>query len=91
MITRQGDQYRIEGAVTMANLNAVMAEGLQQFQGDTVTVDLSAVGEVDSSAVSLLLQWRRDAQQRHQQLQFTNLPANLVSLAKLYGVLELLQ
>lgn len=75
----------------MANLNAVMAEGLQQFQGDTVTVDLSAVGEVDSSAVSLLLQWRRDALQRHQQLRFTNLPVNLVSLAKLYGVLELLQ
>jgi phospholipid transport system transporter-binding protein len=91
MITRQDDLYRLEGPITMANVRAVMEEGVQQFQEDTVKVDLSAVGDVDSSAVSLLLQWLRDANARGRKLQFVNLPANLSSLAKLYGVEELLQ
>jgi phospholipid transport system transporter-binding protein len=91
MITRQGDLYRLDGPITMANVKAVMEEGVQQFQEDTVKVDLSAVGDVDSSAVSLLLQWLRDAHARGGKLQFVNLPANLSSLAKLYGVEELLQ
>ena len=41
-----------------------------------------------SAAVSLLLEWRRAAEQRNQRIKFLNLPDNLKSLAELYGVTE---
>lgn len=91
MITREDDLYRVDGPITMANVKAVMDEGLRQFRGEAVKVDLSGVEEVDSSAVSLLLQWLRDGRRQGRKLQFLGLPANLSSLAKLYGVEELLQ
>jgi phospholipid transport system transporter-binding protein len=55
-----------------------------------VTVDLSAVTEVDSSALSLLLEWRREAGRNGRAIRYLNLPVNLKSLADLYGVTELL-
>ena len=46
---------------------------------------------VDSSAVATLLAWRRAATARGAALDFGTLPANLQSLADLYGVSALLQ
>jgi phospholipid transport system transporter-binding protein len=40
--------------------------------------------------VSLLLEWRREAGRQGRTIQFVNLPGNLTSLAKLYGVTEML-
>jgi phospholipid transport system transporter-binding protein len=49
------------------------------------------VDAVDSSAVALLLEWRRQAVRLGKKLEFVNLPANLLALATLYGVEELIQ
>ena len=54
-------------------------------------LDFSAVTGVDSSAVALLLEWRRQAGDRGKRLEYVNLPANLLALAQLYGVAELIQ
>jgi phospholipid transport system transporter-binding protein len=74
----------------MANVTGVLAEGAGLFQGSDVLVDLSGVTEVDSSAVSLLLEWRRQAFAAKRRIVYVNLPSNLKSLADLYGVSELL-
>ena len=58
---------------------------------DRLTIDFAAIAGVDSSAVALLLDWRRMAAQRGKTLVFVNLPANLLALAELYGVAELIQ
>jgi phospholipid transport system transporter-binding protein len=73
----------------MANVQAVLAEGERVFDGPQVDVDLARVTEVDSSAVSLLLEWSRQAARKGQRLIFLNPPANLRSLAALYGVSNL--
>lgn len=91
MIVQDGENYRIQGPVTIENAQAVLAEGLAQFGGSDATVDLSQLEEVDSSAVSLVLEWLRAAQHSGRKLNFINLPANLTSLATLYGVLEIIQ
>jgi phospholipid transport system transporter-binding protein len=69
----------------------VLEEGNRLFAADRVTLDLAAVTEVDSAAVSLLLEWRRAAGRSNQRIEFINLPDNLKSLAKLYGVTELIE
>lgn len=74
----------------MANVTGMLAESAGLFKVADVIVDLSGVTEVDSSAVSLLLEWRRAAQSAARRVEFVNIPSNLKSLADLYGVADLL-
>lgn len=89
MIECDGNQVRISGAVTMANAVALREAVKQHMSGDTV-VDLAAVTEVDSAALSLLFEWRREARRHNAQVLFRGLPASLKSLATLYGVVDLI-
>ena len=57
---------------------------------DKLTIDFGGVDAIDSSAVALLLEWRRQARRFGKKLEFVNLPGNLIALATLYGVSELL-
>ena len=86
MITRDGNQLRLQGTITVSSVVALCESGKQQFGGGDLIIDLSAVTEVDSSALSLLFEWRREARRRNTRLLFQNLPASLNSLATLYGV-----
>jgi len=89
MIERDGNRMRVRGALTLATVTALCEAGKQQFgDGDSV-VDLAAVTEVDSAALSLLFEWRRAARQKNLRISFDNLPESLKSLAALYGVTEL--
>jgi phospholipid transport system transporter-binding protein len=90
MIACNGGRCTVQGPITMDNVVALLAQGREQFTAQQLTVDLSAVTEVDSSALSLLLEWRREAARNGRAIRFANLPGNLRSLAKLYSVTELL-
>ena len=90
MISCAGDSCGLEGPVTAANVGSLLEEGQRQIAAAAVTNDLSGVTEVDSTAVSLLLEWRRQALREKRSIRYVNLPANLKSLAELYGVTELL-
>jgi phospholipid transport system transporter-binding protein len=90
MIVCEGGRCTLSGPVTIRNAAALLEEGSRLLTGNGVTLDLSGVTEVDSAAVSLLLEWRRAALRRNGQITFVNLPGNLQSLAQLYGVTELL-
>lgn len=89
-IERNGRRLAVSGAMTMQNVNALLAEGRPLFSDGPLEMDLAAVSEVDSAAVSLLFEWLRQAREHNVSLLFVNLPANLSSLATLYGVLDLI-
>lgn len=88
MIERAGNELRLSGAVTLANAVALCEEGKRQLNGDLV-IDLAAVTEVDSAALSVLFEWRRAAREKNLKLTFSNLPDSMKSLAALYGVADL--
>lgn len=90
MIECRDGRCTLRGPITVANVVALLADGDRILTAPEVTVDLAGVTEVDSAAVSLLLEWRRQATRRGGTIQFVNLPDNLTSLARLYGVTELL-
>lgn len=75
-------------AISNENAAALLAAGIEAIRAGDADFDLSAVRQVDSSAVALLLAWQREAQARGARLALFNVPAGLVSLAKLYGVDE---
>jgi phospholipid transport system transporter-binding protein len=89
MISCADGRCTVSGPITMHNATAVLEEGKRLFS-TAVVVDLSGISELDSSAVSLLLEWRRAAKADKRSIRFVNIPANLQSLADLYGVSELL-
>jgi phospholipid transport system transporter-binding protein len=90
MIACADGRCRVEGPLTIENITRVLEESERLFTTHEIIVDLAAVTDVDSSAVSLLLQWQRAARTGGRTIQYVNLPPNLKSLAALYGVADLI-
>ena len=80
----------VSGALTLANVTVALREGSSAIAEGASTVDLGEVGELDSSALALLLAWLREAKRQNRKLAFANLPQGLTIIARLYGVAELL-
>jgi phospholipid transport system transporter-binding protein len=90
VIRRERDRLIVEGPVTLETVPA-LAEAMEaQLAPGAGIVDFGGVTDVDSSAVALVLEWRRQAERRSVALRLENAPAALQNLAKLYGVFELL-
>jgi phospholipid transport system transporter-binding protein len=77
-------------SITMENAAALVDAGVAAIARGDTQFDLSAVGNVDSAAVALLLAWRRAARAQGKPLTLTGVPPGLTSLARLYGVESLL-
>lgn len=90
MTADDGDGMVLSGGLTMETVPALFATGLQHLASGNLRVDFSKVEAVDSAAVSMLLGWARAALQGQRDLRVLNIPDNLLSLARLYGVDDLL-
>ncbi len=90
MIERNGDRLLVSGDVTIDTVSSLFKQGLIPKQnaggGANIIVDFARLDKIDSSAVSLMLAWLREAQRGNVTLQFAHIPENLSSLANLYGV-----
>lgn len=53
-------------------------------------IDLTSVSKVDSSAIALLIELKRDARKNDKNISFIHLPAALLAIARLSQVDELL-
>jgi phospholipid transport system transporter-binding protein len=90
MIACDGGRCSVQGPITLDSAVALLEQGRALFTSPQITLDLQGVTEVDSSALSLLLEWRREAAGNGRSIRYQNLPGNLRSLAELYDVTELL-
>ena len=77
-----------EGDLTLDVATRLLAEGRQAMQKGVSHFDLAGVGEMDSSALSVILGLRRDAEATGRTFQLQSVSASLLSLAKLYGVAD---
>jgi phospholipid transport system transporter-binding protein len=90
VIVRDGEWMTVQGSLNMDTVPALFESGLKQLAGDDLNVDFSRVESVDSAAVGLLLGWARSANRLKHVLRVKGLPEELLSLAHLYGVAEML-
>ena len=88
--TLSANKLSVRGAVTIDNVVTVAERGIVMFDRENLIIDLGPVTDVDSSAVSMLLQWEREARRRNRQIRFENVPQKLQSLIRLYDVSELI-
>lgn len=89
-----GETLKLVGELNLASMPRLLDEtaayASQSSLPDILTIDFTDVTDIDSSGVALLLHWRREAQKVGKELCYLHLPANLASLAELYGVDELI-
>ncbi len=90
MIHRDGQRLVLDGPVTLATHVALRNAAAALLGEDHLNVDWRAVEAVDSSALSLILHWRRHAADNGRAFTHSNLPSGLAALAELYGVSELI-
>lgn len=90
MISREDGRLVVRGRLTIETVPELFESGLQHLAGEDLLVDLTQVEAVDSAAVSMLLGWSRAAQRSQRTLRVSGLPADLLSLATLYGVADML-
>lgn len=69
----------------MLDAGPALEQGLAAIAAGQTSIDLGGLTNLDSAAVATLVAWRRAAQAKGAQLQFTQIPASLKSLAQLYG------
>ena len=85
-----GEVLQIDGALNFESMPRILEETALYAEQETLpsclAIDLANVTDIDSSAVALLLHWRREATRLGKALRYVHLPQNLVTLAQLYGV-----
>ena len=90
-----GEALQIDGALNFESMPRILEEtalyAAQASLPACLAIDFANVSEIDSSAVALLLHWRREAARLGKTLRYVHLPRNLAALAQLYGVDELIE
>lgn len=85
-IAQEGNRWQISGDLIINNITQVLnASKALQFVSPA-QLDFSKVTDVDTSAVSLILELKRRANAEKVELSLVNVPENLISLMQLYGV-----
>lgn len=89
-IKKEAHRWLVSGDMTISQVEALLAQSADLATAKSLEIDLAAVSEVDTASISLLFEWLRRAHAHKVKLTFANFPQNLVSLATLYGVVELI-
>lgn len=90
MIQLNGNVATVEGVMTLETAAALLKAGEEAIAASTTVFDLAAVTAMDSSGLAVVFGWMRAARNAGRSLSLSNPPANLVSLADVYGVRDLL-
>ncbi len=83
-------RFETGATLTHASAKAALVAGLERIAGGATAVDCAPLAQFDSSALAVLLAWKRAAIARGAALDIFNLPAGLASLAQAYGIDTLL-
>jgi len=89
MINFDKNQWQLSGDLTIEKIPTVIDLINKQKLDKKTTIDFSRVTSIDTSTLSLIFELQRQAKKTQSQFIFRNLPKNLNSLAKLYGVEDL--
>lgn len=90
-ITAEKNIWKLRGNLVVDKADAVLAESNTLSMDDTaLVVDFAEVNTVDTTALALVLAWKRRAKKEFSEISFINLPGNLISLASLYGVQDII-
>ncbi len=86
-----GGRYHLEGELSFASVELALKKTAEIFvSADRLVFDLGGIAKVDSAGLALLLEWLRQARAIGVELHYTNLPRQLMAMAHVAGVDEIL-
>jgi phospholipid transport system transporter-binding protein len=79
--------FALAGPLTIATASVCVDAARAHWpqEGDAV-IDFAGVTEADSAALALIFKWQRDAERKGRKIHCLHVPANVIALARLYGV-----
>jgi len=90
-VTRvEGSCLHVTGPATLATATQLLENSRPALAGGVTEVDLGEVTELDSSLLAVIFAWMREARAHGRTLALRRVPPDLASLARLYGVAEIL-
>lgn len=86
-LVAQGDGYfLVDGDLTFASINKRVLKSMHFLTAHKdITIDLGQVQNTDSAGLALMIEWIRYCRSKRAALYFCNVPAQLLSLARLSG------
>jgi phospholipid transport system transporter-binding protein len=88
---QDGGRARVTGLLHFSTVTALLGAGSEAIEGGRADIiDLSGVGESDSSGLALLIEWLAVAKRAQCNLRYDNIPKQIQELAHLSDVEELL-
>lgn len=90
MLDLQNNHLKLTGAIVIDSVGKLLESGHGHCAANNVTLDFSGATELDSSALALILEYRRAAEATGKRISISNFPASLKTLADLYGVTDLI-
>jgi ABC-type transporter Mla MlaB component len=89
MIVFEKNQWQFSGDLTIENIPTIIDLINKKKLDNKTKIDFSKVASIDTSTLSLIFELQRQAKKLQSKIVFKNLPKNLNSLSKLYGVEDL--
>ena len=86
----ESNLWKVSGSITYDEIPSVIEKTKNFNWSDSVQIDLSQVKHVDTSALSLIFELKRNAKKHNHSVIINTPPKNLLKLAKLYGVEDLI-
>ncbi|MCF8178806.1 MAG: STAS domain-containing protein [Sulfuritalea sp.] len=90
MIRQSEDRVEVSGPMVISGAKSLLAEGEEVIAANGLVFDLTAVTDLDSSCLAVVFGWKRAANSIGKTLSLLNPPENMLSLAAVYGVADLL-
>lgn len=86
IIDKGAGHYLVEGDLTFATIDKRTVKAMNFLAtAKEITIDLSQVANTDSAGLALMIEWIRYCRAKRTQLRFSNVPKQLLSLARLSG------
>jgi phospholipid transport system transporter-binding protein len=86
-ITFDNDTCLVSGDLNFSNVMTVYAKSLPQLEASAeLEFDFAQVTSSDSAGLALIVEWLKFANIHHKSVQFNNLSADILSLARAAGL-----
>jgi len=91
-LVENGDgSWLLQGELGFASVPSVLQHaGVNMLGKQQITVDLKGVTRADSAGLALLVEWLRESELDGNSIKFVNVPAQLLSIARVCGLEEIL-
>ena len=91
LVENDDGSWLLKGELGFAQVPAVLKHaGVNMLGKKPLTVDLKGVSRADSAGLALLVEWLRESEAAGNTIKFVNVPAQLLSIARLCGLDDIL-